>query len=156
MKTLIVYTSKTGVTADCANKLASLISTADCINLDSKETIHLQNYDQIILGSSVYVGMIRKSLKQFITTYHDELLTKHVSLFTCGANDKINHTTDLMSSIPADILNHLEHTGYFGWDFRKEKLGFFSRFVMKKIQEKENLIPGIQEAAITKFSQSVA
>ena len=152
MKTIILYSSKTGVTEDCAKSLANLLNVQDCFDLSNKALPSIQDYDQIIMGTSIYAGMVRRPFKKFIAINHSLLMTKKISLFTCGANDKINPIHDLVSSIPSDVLNHFEHIGYFGWEAREEKLGFFGKFVLKKIQEKENIVPSIHHEALNQFA----
>lgn len=88
MNTIIIYSSKYGSTEDCAKSLKSGLSgsvTLADINKTNPETIKLENFDTIILGSSIYVGKISKKMRTFCNEKNDMLSRKRMGIFLCCA-----------------------------------------------------------------------
>ena len=49
----------------------------DSINILKNKNIDLSKYENIVIGSCIYVGQINKELKKFMMTYHDALIKKY-------------------------------------------------------------------------------
>ena len=64
MKTAIIFNSKHGTAEKVANLIAERVGKehSDVINLKNQTIIDLSNYNTVILGGSVYVGTIQKSI----------------------------------------------------------------------------------------------
>lgn len=83
MKTLILYGSKHGTTEDVVNKIvAGLKNPVDVVNIE-KNTINLEDYQQVVIGSSIYVGQMNKQIKKFVKENESVLKTKKLSVFLC-------------------------------------------------------------------------
>ncbi|MGL5086612.1 MAG: flavodoxin domain-containing protein, partial [Clostridium sp.] len=81
MKSLILFGSKYGTTEASANKLKGYLQgEIDVINIKNKQDISLNNYERVIMGTSVYAGMINKDIKSFIESNKAELINKKIGL----------------------------------------------------------------------------
>ncbi|HKM18411.1 MAG: hypothetical protein GX228_02965 [Firmicutes bacterium] len=66
MKTVIVYGSKYGCTAQCAELLKERLSgEVELHNAAESGHISLQEYDQAVIGSPVYMGKILPQISRF-------------------------------------------------------------------------------------------
>lgn len=66
MKTIIIYSSKYGCTADCAKELKSGLSgTVELVDIDqtNPKAILLESFDVVIFGSSIYIGAVSKKMR---------------------------------------------------------------------------------------------
>ena len=132
MKTLIVYATKYGTTADCAmllkNKLKGKVTLADI----NKTTPQLKDYDQIIIGGSVYIGKTAKKLRSFCTANAGELRNKKLGLFLCCAlTDEAEKA--FADNFPAELLKAAKATGVFGSEARLDKMGFLDKTIIKTV-----------------------
>lgn len=87
MKKLIVYTSKTGTTEKCIKNISEKLKDITIVNLDKRD-IDIDEYDLIIIGTSIRMGMINKKVKKFINKNFHILMNKNVAYFICcGFNE---------------------------------------------------------------------
>ncbi len=82
LKTLILYASKTGTTEKCAQKIKSEIPESKLINI-YEGTINVEEYDIVIIGSPIRMGMIDKKIKKFLKQHEKDLAKKKVAYFIC-------------------------------------------------------------------------
>jgi len=132
MTTLIVYASKYGCTADCANylktKLPGDITLID-INKVTKQ-IELDKFDTIIIGGSVYIGKISKKLRAFCESNLDTLTKKRVGIFLCCAlSEQANETIE--ANFPSSLLKTAKAIKTFGSEARLEKMSFLDKMIIK-------------------------
>lgn len=152
MKTLIAYASKYGTTRDCATMLAEKFG-ADATLLDLKLSPKpdLGAYDQIILGSSMYMGRIHKSVKNLCKNNQDMLLQKCVAFFVCGLSNKDDVLTYLQNQLPGALLKHAAAIKHFGGEIRLENAKFMDKFILEKMQREKNMQPTLDTSAIDAF-----
>ena len=84
MKTIIIYTTKSGASKECAEALGSCLpGTTIC---DAAGTLpDLLSFDTIILGSGVRMGKIYNPMRQLIKNNLKLLQRKKVSIYLCNA-----------------------------------------------------------------------
>lgn len=133
MNTIIVYSSKYGCTADCAKLLKSRLSgTVELSNIDqtNSKTLLLENFDTIILGSSIYVGSISKKMRAFCNENIDMLNRKRVGIFICCAfSGQVSEY--LSKNFPVTLLKSAVIIKDFGGEARMNKLKGIDKFIMK-------------------------
>ena len=131
MKILIVYATKTGTTQKCAEILRQQLENTTLVNLKTKEQ-EIAEYDCIIIGSPIRIGMIDKSVKQFITKNKELLRTKKVAYFICcGFND--NWKQYYESNIPKELLEEAVTYESFGGELDITKQKGFDKFVVNMV-----------------------
>ncbi len=85
MKTAVIFATKYGFTEKCANLLSEgLGCETKLINLKKEKVGELDNFDVVVLGSSVYAGKLQKEMIDFIGSEKERLITKNVALFSCN------------------------------------------------------------------------
>lgn len=137
MKTLIVYASTYGYTEEMVNKMVKESNYEfESVNILKNKSIDLSKYENIILGSCIYVGQINKELKKFIDHQHDILMQKKLGIFlACAFEEQFN--THLKSNFPADIMNHSELNINLGGKLQRDKLNFAHRVLVNMIEKTE-------------------
>ena len=152
MKTLIIYTSKTGTTEKCAKKLsAALKSETRLLNLRDAAKENLGAYDAIIFGSYIHIGKVPSKLQKFIGK-HPELMEKKLGLFLCMGDTAEKLDEYLANNFNERFLNHCSVKGYFGGEFNFEKMGFVIRKMIKKMSEGKEL-PSVKVENIESFAR---
>jgi len=163
MKIAILYGTKYGTT----EKIAELISKSienhnkdntksidvELVNLKEKKDINL-DYDVLIIGSSVYMGKIRKEVKNFLKKYKNTLVEKDFALFICGANE-VEGIKQIDKIFPSEIVNHTIATGFLGGEFNFDKMNFFERKIAQMIIKGADKEFKIDDAAIDEFVQKI-
>lgn len=133
MKTIIIYSSKYGCTADCVKVLKSGLSGAvELVDIDqtNPKTIILENFDVVIFGSSIYIGAISKKMRAFCNEYIDVLSRKRVGIFLCCAfPEEFNEY--LSKNFPATLLKNAVIVKNFGGEARTDKLKGMDKLIMK-------------------------
>ncbi len=159
MKTLIVYTSKSGVTKDVASLIENTLSgsiSVVALGGQSKD-IDLLSFDLIILGSPMYMGYLRKAMRRFVFENQEVLLRRPLALFVVGAHHQVNLDKYLRMSYPNTVVEHACIKSHLGGEFRFDEMGLFKRMLVRKIaKEKANACPGevkIEQEAIATFSE---
>jgi len=145
MKTAVIYASKYGTTESCAKQVADALK-ADLISLERKSKINLSTYDRIILGSSVYIGKLRKPMRQFIENNKSALSKQTHGIFVCCSD-----TTEFKGLYPDSLEQSVKNTGKFGYEIKYEQMKFIDRIIMKKVSEQETSASYIDQEAIQAF-----
>lgn len=156
-KTLVVYASKTGTTRECMEQLKEYFPRAEYVDL-AKGNADPSEYDLIMCGSGVRMGMLHKKLKKWIKKYQGVLKTKEHAFFICNGNQAQNETI-FMQNFGKELLETSICASSFGGytDYKRFKGG--DRFIMKMLanQTKERKLPetGILAENIKAFAQTV-
>ncbi|WP_342758802.1 flavodoxin domain-containing protein [Kineothrix sedimenti] len=84
MNTLIVYSTKSGASRECAELLAAKIK--DCTICDlARQEPSIESFDMLILGSGVRMGKLYKPMKNFIDKNKKAILSKKTAFFLCNS-----------------------------------------------------------------------
>ncbi len=106
MKTIIIYTTKYGGVKKAAEMLSSKLSGEVLQkNLTKEKAPALKEFDNVILGGSIYIGKIQKALTKYITANLAVLLQKKVGLFILAGEPDPLRTRELENSFP-DNMNY--------------------------------------------------
>jgi menaquinone-dependent protoporphyrinogen oxidase len=151
MKTLVLYASKTGVTEDCAIHISKNLEHTEIQNVKKDKKNQLKDFDRIMIGSPIYIGGPLKAISSYVLAHKDELMKKELFLFTCGAESEKEPRFYLEKAFSSQICNHAKDMLYFGTELRFEKMGFFGRFIMKKIAQDNHLNPTINYEKINQL-----
>ncbi|WP_162921677.1 flavodoxin domain-containing protein [Listeria costaricensis] len=136
MRTLILYDSKYGTTEKCAQHLAAQIKNdVDMQKIIPKKNYDLSDYQQIILGTPIYMGKPRKVFTEFLNNHQDSLLTKRLHLYICGMQEAAADE-ELKNAYPKKLSEHATHQAYFGGEFIFTKMNFFEKLIVKTVTKK--------------------
>jgi len=137
MKTLIIYATKHGSTQKCAEILAHKFTPpATAINVKNMSTKLLSDYDNIIIGTSVYGGKIRKDMSRFLFLNQANLQTRSLSIFlVSGFEDE----KTFEHNFPKSLLNHSIVNAHFGYEFHFATMNKFEKFMTKRLTSEHAL-----------------
>ena len=133
MKTLIIYSSKTGITKKCAALLAANIGADSCDLFEVSENIpDFSGYDCIAIGSYIRMGVIDKKISAFLQKHKEELFKTKFGLFICSClADKVDEA--ITNNFSEEFLNHAAIIDWFGGELPKDKIKGFDKLVVNSI-----------------------
>lgn len=153
MNTLILYATKHGATEKCVKTLSTEL-TGDVVscNIKKEAVPDLKEFDSIIVGGSIYAGMIQKGIKAFCDNNATILSTKKTGFFVCGMStgEAARKQLDLVFSQP--LLSHATAKEFFGGEVILKKMNFFEKLIMKKIGKIDKDFNNILPDNIKKFA----
>lgn len=134
MKTIIIYASKYGCTADCARYLKTrLPGEVTVVDIQTaRQPVDVSAYNEIIIGGSVYVGKITKKLQSFCESNLAAFKQKNVGIFLCAALSE-NFNEYLKANFPAQLLKTAKTVKLFGSEARLEKMKFMNKMMTRAL-----------------------
>lgn len=141
MNTLIVYYSKYGATERLAKQFQQQLS-CDCLSTD--EIKDISQYQQIILGCSVYAGTLDAKMKTFCSQHQEQLIQKRCLLFLCGLNE--NQTEKVITeNLGETFTQALTYSDTLGGVLDFTQISFMERQILKLINAKAKFIDHIEK-----------
>jgi menaquinone-dependent protoporphyrinogen oxidase len=135
MKTLVVYATKHGSAAECAEMLSEkLTGEVDVCNLKEGKVPEVSQYDRVIIGGSIYAGTMHKEVSEFCTKNLDVLKTKKVGLFICCMN-KAAVEAQLNNAFPKELLGICTVKDSFGGQFKFSEMNFMEKAITKMVSK---------------------
>lgn len=140
MKTIIIYDSTYGYAKDCSNELSKqLKGEVVLVNVSTDTIPMIDEFDNVVIGGSIYMGQISKKIKAYCKSNVDLLKNKRVGLFLCcGLPENIKKNTE--NAFPEELMKKAISVEYFGGELRIEKMKFIHKILtglMKKAAIKE-------------------
>ena len=154
MKALIIYATKYGATETIAQTIAQHMGNADLHNMSSNDSIYINGYDCIILGSSLTAGLINSDVKRFASDNIIQLQNKKVGIFLSGLQ-KNDIEECFEQNFPKALLDNAAATLFAGGIFDPTKCGFFARKTIKLIAKLDSYTSTIDEEKIERFAKSL-
>ena len=148
MKTLILYASKYGATKEIAQRIAQKIEKAEVRDLKQEDIPPIENFDCIILGSSIYAGSIRKEAKAFVAKNAGVLSEKMLGLFLTGLGENSSY---FEKNFPQNLLTKAKATSFLEGIFDPQKANAAERLIMKAAAKQSVYVNRINEDAIDQF-----
>lgn len=137
MKTLIAYASKHGAAAKCAEMLKQKITgNTELIDLKQINEIDLSQYDNVIIGGSIYAGTIQKQVTAFCKQNLEELKQKKIGLFISCMNEN-EPEKQLNQVFPQDLLNKACVKKSCGGAFNFKDMNFMEKMIIKMVTKAE-------------------
>lgn len=156
MKTAIIYATKHGCTDKCAHTLANELETGPALfNIESKQDIDINKYENIIIGGSIHAGMINKKIKSFISKNERILLNKKLGLFLCCMYEGDKALEQFENAFPKTIRDKASAHGLFGGEFDFDKMNFIEKTIVKKVANVEQSVSKINYSNIKAFAEKI-
>lgn len=156
LKTLIIYASKTGTTEKCAKEINRQLKDCKIVNILTQNE-DINEYDLIIVGTPIRMGMIDKKIRKFLIRNFENLKSKKVAYFICcGFNE--NWKSYYEQNIPKDLLDSAIIYDTFGGEMNIQKQKGFDKFITKMVSkniEKDREIKILNEN-IDKFIKALS
>ena len=103
MKSIIIYSSKTGNTKKIADAIQEKLNADNICTVEELENQDLNEYDLIVIGGWIDKGHMNESIKQFI----EKINNKKVAFFyTLGAYPTSVHAYDCLERIKKDFIKN--------------------------------------------------
>ena len=152
MKTLILYATKYGAAREIAQRIANNMREAKIYDLKNDNIPPLEQFECIIIGSSVYAGNIRKEAKTFITKNLSILQDKKIGLFLSGMAPESGEEK-VFESMPAEIVSVAKEKSLLGGIFDPKKANGLERFIMKIVTKQSGYVNTISDEKIAQFAE---
>lgn len=144
MKTVIIYGSTYGYAKDCVKKLSEQINgEIFLVNVSTDIIPKVDEFDNVIIGGSIYMGKIQKKVKAFCDLNIDLLKNKRVGLFLCCGLPE-NFELNMKNSFGEELLSRSIGKECFGGELRTDKMNFAHKLItklMEKVSAKEDKGP---------------
>jgi menaquinone-dependent protoporphyrinogen oxidase len=157
MKTLIVYATNHGATAECAEKLKNMLD-GDVTSIRLKWGAPVENpgsYDRIIIGGSIHAGQLQGRVKKFCRKNMNLLKRKTIGLFLCTGAPPQKATKFLGDNYPGELLQSAKAIGLFGGAFYFERMKFWERMIVKAVANVRETVTMIAEENIKAFAKDM-
>ena len=154
MKTLILYATKHGAAREAAQRIANKMDGAVIHDIKQGDTPSLAEFDSVIIGSALYVGMIRKEAKAFLAQNADVLRSKRLGLFLCGM-DGSQEQESFKTNFSPDILQASRASSFLGGIFDPQKAGVMGRLVMKAVAKTSEYTDTISNVKVDQFVEAM-
>jgi len=154
MKTLILYATKYGAAREIAQRVSKLIDGSEIRDLKEGGIPPLSEYDCVIVGSSIYVGKIRKEARAFISENTDALIGKRVGLYLSGLEPE-NAGLYFKNNFPEKLLNHAAAKAFLGGISDPQKSGAFDKFMLKAVKAPTGYVNTISDEEIKRFAEAL-
>ncbi|RQW09249.1 flavodoxin [candidate division KSB1 bacterium] len=157
MKTLIVYASMHGCAKKSAEKLAEQLSPdVHIVDIKRKRPKGLDEYDRIIVGGSIHAGKIQRKIKSFCQKNEALLRQKKLGLYLCCMEQGEKAEQQFRDAYAESLRSHAAAIGLFGGEFDFDRMGIFTRAIIKRIAKTEESVSRISYAAIADFAAQMS
>lgn len=157
MKSLIVFVSHHGTTANVASQIAGRIGNAEIMDLRKHPNPDLSPYDCIILGASIHAGKISGRMRNFMRNNMVTLLNKKLGIFLCCMNEP-SFKAQLEANFPEVLRLHSSTNRVVGGEFLFDRMSFFEKWIVRKIsgihETTSNLLPEAIQGFIHDLKQA--
>ena len=155
MKTIILYATKYGTTAEIAKRIANQIDGATMHDLKNSSVPDLAEFDCVIIGSSLYIGSIRKEVKTFLQKHEDALHGKTIGIFLSGLDKEYAPQEYFEKNFSHELLTSAKAICFPGGIYDPEKAGWFDRFILKAAKKSTIYSDTIDESMIEQFIETM-
>jgi menaquinone-dependent protoporphyrinogen oxidase len=139
MRTLIVFASKTGTSAECASQLAQkLDGEVSLCQLGKERLPSLDTFDRIVVGGSIRIGKIQKQVTSFVSQNKDILSKKPLGLFICCMADGETAEQYLKTSFTDELFEHAKAKGLFGGCYKFSRMGWLNRKMIQMVEKQQS------------------
>ena len=154
MKTLILYATKYGASAEIARRISAKFPNATVFNLKTDKIPPLDDFDCVIVGGSLYAGMLRKEAKKFVSENATVLGNQRLGLFLSGLskNDEGSESQKAFTeNFPQSILQSAKATAFLGGIFDPAKAKGVDKFIFKAVTKQSDYTNTISDERIDMF-----
>jgi menaquinone-dependent protoporphyrinogen oxidase len=153
VRAAVVVASKHGTTVEIGRRVARALG-GDVPVLDLADNPHpdLAGYDTVVLGTAIYGGQPRATMKAF--AHVADLSQKRVGLFVSGMQPETGDAS-LTAAYPASLAAAAAARAFLGGSFQLDKLNRFERFVVKRFAKVTTDVDAIDDRAVEEFARTL-
>ena len=149
MKTLIVYGTRYGATAETSEEIARTLSeegfVVKVVNLKEEKIKDISEYQLVIVGSGMQIDKWTSEAEDFLKKFREELAQKKVAIFVSSAMVSLNKAQGKMADVERAREKYLEEKAasyslkpiemtIFGGTLDFNKMGFLARKTMSWVK----------------------
>lgn len=144
LKTLIIYSTKTGTTKKCAALLAANIGADSCDLAAVTEDIPpLSDYECVAIGSYLRMGVMDKKISAFLQKHKEELFGMKFGLFFCCAlADKVSEAIE--KNFSEEFMDHAAIIDCFGGELPKENAKGMDKIFISSVRKIAKVDPNFR------------
>jgi len=156
MKTLVVYSSKYGATEKCAKMLKDKLGeTCSLANIATESHPPLEDYEIVMIGSSIYAGKMRPEIISFVTKNEEVLQAKNIGVFLCCKDQGQEAISYISQNMPTWVIEKAFIQSAFGHEINLEKMNFVERNILKMIFKVKESYSKIDEKKINETVEAI-
>ena len=154
MKTLIIYATKNGSVKEVAQLIKKeLVGEVKIIDSRDKIIKDISEFDNILIGSSIYFGQLNKRIKRFIFIHRPEIVHRNFGIFLMAAEPKPElMKKQIKNAIPNDLYTSAKIISVIGSEIKLEKFSALIRFVLKYFKKIKSSYKDIDKEKIKEFA----
>ncbi|AOM83018.1 flavodoxin domain-containing protein [Salisediminibacterium beveridgei] len=160
MRNLIVYCSTHGTVKKIAEYIRDTIPETEIIDLEHQRARDIEEYDSIIIGASVHMGLLNRHIRQFVSRNETLLLEKKLGIILCCMHEDMQAQLQFENSFPETLRSHATATAMPGGELQFSKMNYLQRMIVKKVtgtdQDQFTLDHQIIESFIQKMKDPAA
>ncbi len=131
MKTLILYATRHGSTAEAARRIAARMPNSDVKNIKT-DAFRLADYDRILIGSYIRMGMFDRKTRALLLKEIAVLREKTLGIFVCCCFTE-NAQTYFQNNVPPQLLETVQATAALGGELDRKKLHGMDKYVANMV-----------------------
>lgn len=131
MKTLILYATRHGSTAEAARRIAARMPNCDVKNIKT-DAFRLADYDRILIGSYIRMGMFDRKIRALLLKEIAVLREKMLGIFVCCCFTE-NAQTYFQNNVPPQLLETVQATAALGGELDRKKLHGMDKYVANMV-----------------------
>ncbi|RSK26639.1 flavodoxin [Bacillus sp. HMF5848] len=157
MNTIILYATKHGTTKHSAQLLRDKIGdNVYLVNILIDPIPSLDDFENVIIGGSIYFGKIQQEVTDLANNYLPQLLNKKVGLFICaGHKDENILQQELVDSFPKELYEHAVSKEIFGYQYDFKQLNFLEKLIIRTVAGIKSSTGKIYDANIERFADAI-
>lgn len=131
MKTLILYATRHGSTAEAARRIAAYFPDCDVKNI-AEEHGDIAAYDRILIGSNIRMGTFDRRVRKLLLRDIAALREKVLGFFVCCCFTE-NAPTYFQNNVPPQLLEVAEATAALGGELDRKTLRGWDKYVANMV-----------------------
>lgn len=161
MKSLVVFASQYGSTAQAAQWIQEDLGEADLLNLKDRKAVKEINpadYEALVIGGSIKVGRLHKKVMQWMEKNHRLIADRKHAFFICclaQEEEEQDQLDQYWSCFPEDLRNSAAAQVCVGGEMKLEKMNFIIRSMMKKITGSDENIHRLNREKARELAKAV-
>jgi menaquinone-dependent protoporphyrinogen oxidase len=155
MKTLILYATKYGATSEIADRIAARLESVVLRDLkrDGRyDAAILKDFDCVVIGGSLYAGMLRKEAKKYVSENAAALAQKRLGLFLSGMSQNHEDSQQAFAeNFPPSVLQSAKSIAFLGGIFDPAKAKGVDKFIFRAVTKQRDYANTISDERIDVF-----
>ncbi len=153
MNTLIIYATKNGSVKEVAQLIKrELVGKVKLVNAHDEIIKDVTEFDNIMIGSSIYFGQIDRKIKNFIFLNRPEILKKKFGFFIMAVEpNKEMLIKQVHNALSNDLIDKAETISVIGSQIKLKKFSWIVRIILRYFRNIKCSYKDIDKEKISEF-----